>query len=77
MISEIQKVFEKQPAESLSNLSLRFGVDPGAMEKMLEVLVAKGRIVRKDVKKDGGHCGQCTGHCRGANEIVYERAENT
>lgn len=76
MILEIQRLFEERPSESLENLSLRFGVEKGAMEKMLEVLVSKGRLVRKNTKKEDGHCGKCSGNCRGSGEVIYERTKN-
>jgi hypothetical protein len=76
MIIEIQKLFEERPSESLYNLSLHFGVEREVMEKMLDVLVSKGRLVRKDVKKEGGHCGKCNGHCDGSKDILYERTGN-
>jgi len=76
MIMEVQKLFKERPSESLYNLALHFGVEKGVMEKMMEVLVSKGRLVRKDIKKEGGHCGKCSGNCHGAKEIIYERTGN-
>jgi hypothetical protein len=72
---DVQKLFKERPSESLYNLALHFGIEWGVMEKMLDVLVSKGRLVRKDVKK-GEHCGKCGGNCHDSKEVIYERTGN-
>lgn len=62
MLSQIVKEFRESGGTiDLAELSRRLGVEPSALDGMLEVLVRQGRL-QKTCALGGGSCG---GSCRG------------
>lgn len=62
MLSQIVKEFKESGGTmDLSELSRRLGVEPSALDGMLEVLVRQGRL-QKTCAAGGGSCG---GSCQG------------
>jgi hypothetical protein len=77
LLSQIVKEFKESGGTiNLSELSRRLGVEPSALNGMLEVLVRQGRL-QKACAAGGGGCG---GSCQGCGYyrpdsnmgIVYE-----
>lgn len=75
MIFKIKKIIEQEERMSLHDLSLRFRMDEDAIEKMLEVLVVKGRLSRKDLNSSKKHCGGCNVHCHNRTKYIFYEKE--
>ena len=58
ILSDIKEYFRNHKVASLSDLSLRFRVEPGAMRGILEQWIRKGRL-EKLVQE--GSCPSCCG----------------
>lgn len=70
MISSIKAYVAERKIVSLSDLSVHFDVDEAALEKIMELLIAKGLVTRKDCT---GKCSECSSTCgQTAKMIFYE-----
>jgi len=72
ILSEIRDFFKRQPVVSLSDLSLHFAVEPGAMRGMLDQCIRKGNV-RKLEQDD--KCFNCCG-CNADHPEIYRWTES-
>lgn len=68
MISDIKKYMKERKIVSLSDLSVHFAVDETALEKIMELLIEKGIVVRKDCT---GKCSECSSTCGQVSKMVF------
>ena len=69
ILTEIKKYLIQNRVASLTDLSVRFNVDPDAMRGMLDQWIKKGRL-RQFPK--GSKCPNCCGECDSKNMEIYE-----
>ena len=69
ILTEIKKYLMENRVASLTNLSVRFNVDPDAMRGMLNQWIKKGRL--RQLPK-GAKCSKCCGECDSENLEIYE-----
>lgn len=74
MLSEILKLLKERGAMSLGELSLHFRTEPAAMEGMLDILRAKGRIELIETK-----CSKCKGcvEVKRADALLFRPLEKS
>jgi len=60
MLREIIELLEKHSRLSLRELALHFSMSCDALEPMLDLLVAKGRIVVVEIGCKKGGCSGCS-----------------
>lgn len=69
ILSDIKEYFSKHPAASLSDLSVRFNVEPEAMRGMLDHWIRKGKLRRLD---QSSSCSNCCSECKSDHLEIYE-----
>ncbi len=72
MITKIKNLFRERKKITLYDLSLIFEMDTKAMEKMLEILIDKGFITKKDINCEMNFCRGCSQPCDPSRNIFYE-----
>ena len=73
MLTEIKRLIAKQKRISLYDLSIHFGVEESAMEKMLETWLQKGKLKRTDFSYCQSACTGCVKfNCFPSKMIFYE-----
>ncbi len=72
VLSDISRFFAVNKRACLADLVNHFGAEPDAIMGMLDVLAAKGRIVRLT---SGMNCGGCT-RCDPNQLVIYEWRKN-
>ncbi len=69
ILSDIKEYFAKHPAASLSDLSIRFNVEPEAMRGMLEHWIRKEKLRKLD---HAPSCPNCCSNCNSHHLEIYE-----
>ncbi|MBN1907917.1 MAG: FeoC-like transcriptional regulator [Deltaproteobacteria bacterium] len=69
ILSGIKDYFKERSTASLSDLSIRFKVEPEAMRGMLDHWMRKGRVRRLD---HTGSCTKCCSNCKSDHLEIYE-----
>ena len=69
ILTEIKKYLIENRVASLTNLSVRFNVDPDAMRGMLNQWIKKGRLRQLTA---GVRCSNCCGECDSDCMEIYE-----
>jgi hypothetical protein len=69
ILSEIKDYFKERSAASLSDLSIRFNVEPEAMRGMLDQWIKKGRVRKVD---HACSCSNCCSNCKSDHLEIYE-----
>lgn len=69
ILSNIKEYFSEHPAASLSDLSIRFNVEPEAMRGMLDHWIRKGKVQKLDY---GSSCSNCCSDCKSDHLEIYE-----
>ncbi len=74
MLGEIQEYVNKNGAVSLYDLSVRFSVEETAMEKMMDLLVRKGKVNRRECPFCDMACSACPEKdCHPAKVVIYRK----
>jgi len=74
MLIEIKKMLEARKILSLYELSVHFDVDPSAMDQVVQLLIDKGEVKKKDLNCGSKGCGGCSsGSCDPSKMVFYER----
>ena len=74
MLSGIVRLLnERGGALSVQEISLALDIEPSALHPMLEMLAAKGRIVKVELPCSTG----CAGGCAKADTMIFYRALET
>ena len=69
ILSNIKEYFSEHPAAALSDLSIRFNVEPDAMRGMLEHWIRKGKLRKLD---HSSSCSNCCSNCKSDHLEIYE-----
>ncbi len=69
ILTEIKKYLIDNRLASLTDLSVRFDVDPDAMRGMLDQWIKKGRLKKLPM---GTKCSNCCGDCDSEKLEIYE-----
>lgn len=69
ILSEIKDYFKERSAASLSDLSIRFNVEPAAMRGMLDQWIRKGKLNKVD---HSSSCPNCCSNCKSGHLEIYE-----
>ena len=69
ILSNIKEYFSEHPAASLSDLSIRFNVEPEAMRGMLDHWIRKGKLRKVDHSYS---CSKCCSDCKSDHIEIYE-----
>lgn len=72
ILTEIKKYLMEKRVASLTDLSVRFNVEPDAMRGMLNQWIKKGRL--RQLPR-GVKCSRCCGECDSENLEIYEWQE--
>ncbi len=72
LLSQLSAYFARHKRVCLADLAAHFDVQPEALQGMLELLVAKGRIKRVETPFNCGGCSKCDPH----QLEIYERRTN-
>ncbi|MBN2419427.1 MAG: FeoC-like transcriptional regulator [Deltaproteobacteria bacterium] len=73
ILTEIKQYMMKNRAVSLTDLSVRFNVEPDAMRGMLDQWIKKGRIIKLP---EGSRCPNCCAGCDSGYMEIYEWKED-
>jgi hypothetical protein len=71
MLTSIKQLFLERKVMSLSDLSLHFGVEESALEKMLDILIKKDFIKRSEPKCDKGMCSGCSVSSYDPSKLIF------
>lgn len=73
ILSNIKEYFSEHPVVSLSDLSIRFDVEPEAMRGMLNHWIIKGKLRKVD---HSSSCSNCCSDCKSEHLEIYEWTDN-
>lgn len=69
ILTEIKQYLKSNRSASLTDLSVRFHVEPDAMRGMLDQWIKKGRIKKLP---EGSGCSNCCANCNSGHLEIYE-----
>ncbi|WP_372807956.1 FeoC-like transcriptional regulator [Pontiella sp.] len=71
MLSGIVKLLNERGALSVQEIALALGIDSSALRPMLEMLAAKGRVVKVEIP-----CKKaCTGGCTESDSMTFYKVK--
>lgn len=75
MLGKVRRLLQEAGRMSLGDLSERCSMNVSAMEKMLDMLIHKGKLIRYDPDPQALGCGGCSEcNCDASKIVFYELA---
>jgi predicted transcriptional regulator len=73
MLVKLKNLIKKRKSVSLTDLSLHFNIEKSAVESMVEMLIKKNMVIKKNINYN------CNGGCKGcfikncqSEQIIYK-----